>query len=283
MGREGQHLSRTWGLPVGKNKRRPWQAAALAASILSSCFLLTQAKKRVISNIPITLSPLNPVSGQRVVFALGELVRRKSICEWYRGSSDKENKILEYDFGLTQSSFSAIHNTLKGIDSYIKGDAHTGREKVSSNCSLYLDQLLLSDTGTYTVEMKRSGQVKQRGRVFLEVSDVPPDLGAILPDSPKDDGDYDYLPTPSSMLVPALDIQDPSHLKLPLEIIWRIIIGSLAVTTVLEFLLYFLLRSCYWRNRNSNRIISATPGCGMIPSSAKMLNQHGDPAVQSKL
>uniref|UniRef100_A0A670ISY4 Immunoglobulin domain-containing protein n=1 Tax=Podarcis muralis TaxID=64176 RepID=A0A670ISY4_PODMU len=108
-----------------------------AASILSCCFLWTQAQAK--TGIPIKVEPEILQEGQSVTLTPGDIdVTTLRSCKWYRGSSADGNRIFTY--------------FLAPVISQKNGSAFTDRETGRRDCSLRITDLTPSDSGTYTLE-----------------------------------------------------------------------------------------------------------------------------------
>ncbi|XP_054854920.1 carcinoembryonic antigen-related cell adhesion molecule 5-like [Eublepharis macularius] len=148
MGRWAEGPCPAWGSP---GKKSSWQAALLAAFILSSCFLLTQAK-----TISVTLNPLHPLEGQDVTLTPGG-TSNFLLCRWFREGDAEKNRIFTYY---------PVPNPVQQ-----DGPSSTGRETAGSNCSLSIRSLALKDTGNYTV-LKDSPDGPESGSVRIEVLEL---------------------------------------------------------------------------------------------------------------
>nr|XP_056703725.1 carcinoembryonic antigen-related cell adhesion molecule 1-like [Euleptes europaea] len=147
MGRRRAEGPRPAGGSPGR--RRSWHAALLAAAILSSGFLLTQAQ-----DIPVTPNPSWPVEGQDVTLTPGG-VSNFILCSWFRGVNAEANRI----FTCSPSSPDPQN-----------GPGFIGRETAGPNCSLHIRNLMLNDTGIYIVSKFASGGFTT-GQVHIEVSE----------------------------------------------------------------------------------------------------------------
>ncbi|XP_054854791.1 carcinoembryonic antigen-related cell adhesion molecule 16-like [Eublepharis macularius] len=143
--REGARMGPTSGFPA---RRSSWLAALLAASILSSCFLLTQAQ-----DIHVTMEPSQPLEGQDVTLTPGG-PPDFLVCTWYRGEEAGKKRIFTY----IPSPNPMQQN----------GPASTGRETGGPGCSLHIRSLLLNDTGNYIVSKFMTDRT-ERGRAHVEV------------------------------------------------------------------------------------------------------------------
>ncbi|XP_063168410.1 carcinoembryonic antigen-related cell adhesion molecule 3-like [Candoia aspera] len=125
----------------------------LAASILSSCLLLTQAQVTKY-NIPVFMNPSNAIEGQRINLTLGYAPATFFLCNWYRGAESKENLIVTV--------------YLPPLSGNVFGPAYTGREIPDPNCSLLIGNLNYDDSGTYIVT-KDGASVYGRGETSIEI------------------------------------------------------------------------------------------------------------------
>ncbi|XP_062996090.1 carcinoembryonic antigen-related cell adhesion molecule 5-like isoform X2 [Elgaria multicarinata webbii] len=152
--REAPRLCPACGVPVWRGS---WQAALLAASILSSCFLLNQAQSGSSTEISVTWKPLEPIQGQNVTLTPGEGLENIVFCNWYRATTtDLEKRIFVYY--LPPSPLGQIN-----------GAAYTGRETGSPDCSLHIRNLTSADTGNYTVT--KEGAAIMIGHANIVVSE----------------------------------------------------------------------------------------------------------------
>ncbi|XP_044290676.1 carcinoembryonic antigen-related cell adhesion molecule 16-like [Varanus komodoensis] len=152
---------------AGPGWRGAWRPAALlAASILSSCFLLTRAQDGRPQVIPITWSPQYPTAGENVTLTPGGTLEKVVSCSWFRGTvTDVAKRILVYYVPpLTQGQ--------------VNGPSYTGRETVDLECSLHIQNLTLTDSGNYTVS--KEGGVTAIGHVMIKVSDRPGGISNII-------------------------------------------------------------------------------------------------------
>uniref|UniRef100_A0A670ISW7 Immunoglobulin domain-containing protein n=1 Tax=Podarcis muralis TaxID=64176 RepID=A0A670ISW7_PODMU len=106
------------------------------ASILSSCFLLTQAQGK--TEIHITVDPNELREGQSVTLTPGSVdLKPYRGCTWFRGTLENKNRIFTY--------------ARIPFEDRLNGPAFTGRETVDSLCSLRITLLRLNDSGMYTL------------------------------------------------------------------------------------------------------------------------------------
>ncbi|XP_034973288.1 uncharacterized protein LOC118086119 isoform X2 [Zootoca vivipara] len=136
-------------------KKSLWQATLFKASILSSCFLWTQAQAK--TGIPIKVEPEILQEGQSVTLTPGDInVTTLRSCKWYRGSSADENRIFTY--------------FLAPVISQKNESAFTDRETGRRDCSLHITDLTPSDSETYTLEPE--GPLEHRtGAINITVPD----------------------------------------------------------------------------------------------------------------
>ncbi|KAJ6663888.1 hypothetical protein lerEdw1_009969 [Lerista edwardsae] len=128
------------------------------ASILTSCFLPTQAQVGISLQQLVTAEPSKPTEGENVTLTPEKPAAGLQSCLWYRGlAADAENLIFS-----TQ--------VFRGRQT--NGKAYTGRETAGPGCSLHIRNLTLKDSGTYTVTMAALRAVETR-HVSIEVSDLP--------------------------------------------------------------------------------------------------------------
>ncbi|XP_015263420.1 PREDICTED: carcinoembryonic antigen-related cell adhesion molecule 16-like, partial [Gekko japonicus] len=146
MGRQAE--GPPWASP---GRLSSWQAALLAATILSSCFRLTQAQE-----IPVTVEPAKPLEGQDVTLT-PEGKPTFIACDWYRGEQAEPSRIFTY----VPSSPPDQQN----------GPGFTGRETGGPGCSLRIGNLMLNDTGDYIVSKIVTGS-RETGRVPVGVLEL---------------------------------------------------------------------------------------------------------------
>ncbi|XP_063168549.1 carcinoembryonic antigen-related cell adhesion molecule 6-like isoform X2 [Candoia aspera] len=132
-----------------------WPAGLLAASILSSSFLLTQAQQpTTVYNISVFMDPPEALEGQKINLTLTHAPAEFFLCNWYRGTEVKENLIVTiYLPPLTGNTF---------------GSAYTNREIPGFGCSLLITNLHPNDSGNYTVTKDGAG-VHGRGLANIQV------------------------------------------------------------------------------------------------------------------
>ncbi|XP_048357130.1 carcinoembryonic antigen-related cell adhesion molecule 5-like isoform X1 [Sphaerodactylus townsendi] len=126
-----------------------WPAALLAASVLNSCFLLTQAQ-----NISVELDPKWPLKGHTVTLTPAgktEIIT----CTWFRDEQIESKEIFTY---------------VPSISEQQNGPAFTGRETAGPNCSLAIKLLTFEDTGIYIVRKTVRGG-PETGRAHVQVSE----------------------------------------------------------------------------------------------------------------
>ncbi|XP_078236460.1 cell adhesion molecule CEACAM15 isoform X1 [Pogona vitticeps] len=111
-----------------------------AASILSSCFLLSQGQTETIA---VTVEPAMPREGDTVTLKPGTIPENPIICRWFRGEAAEANLVISFFF------FPSPGN--------IKGPAYTGRETVDSSCSLQITDLKSNYSGTYRLSFDGPG------------------------------------------------------------------------------------------------------------------------------
>ncbi|XP_077192801.1 cell adhesion molecule CEACAM6-like [Paroedura picta] len=133
-----------------RGSRSSWQAARLAAAVLSCCFLRTQAR-----DIPVTVNPPQPEEGQEVTLTPGGSTDIFS-CNWFRGEDLPPNRIFVYISSSGQEN----------------GPGYTGRETGGSDCSLHIRSLTLNDTGKYTVLKTTSMGLSEKGSVQIQVLEL---------------------------------------------------------------------------------------------------------------
>ncbi|XP_062995817.1 carcinoembryonic antigen-related cell adhesion molecule 5-like [Elgaria multicarinata webbii] len=136
--------------------KKSWQMLLLAASILSSSFLLTRAHSGSPKEVLVTSKPSIPIEGRDVTLTPGGTLEKVVSCSWYRGKiPDLVKRIFVYflpPIPLGQ----------------INGAAHTGRETGAPDCSLHIRSLTSADSGNYTVT--KDGLVTTIGFANIEVS-----------------------------------------------------------------------------------------------------------------
>nr|XP_028598086.1 carcinoembryonic antigen-related cell adhesion molecule 1 [Podarcis muralis] len=144
-----------WCARASLGKKGSWQATLFKASILSCCFLWTQAQAK--TGIPIKVEPEILQEGQSVTLTPGDIdVTTLRSCKWYRGSSADGNRIFTY--------------FLAPVISQKNGSAFTDRETGRRDCSLRITDLTPSDSGTYTLEPE--GPLEHRiGAINITVPD----------------------------------------------------------------------------------------------------------------
>ncbi|XP_026571109.1 carcinoembryonic antigen-related cell adhesion molecule 2-like [Pseudonaja textilis] len=134
----------------------PWRAVLLAASILSSSFLLAQGQLSTTTfyNISISRNPPEAIEGQTVNLTLEYPTANFALCNWYREIDTKEHLIV------TLYLPPLVGNTT--------GPYYTKREVAGFGCSLLIKNLHLADTGTYVVTMN-GPSVDGKGDIKIQV------------------------------------------------------------------------------------------------------------------
>ncbi|XP_077192802.1 cell adhesion molecule CEACAM16-like [Paroedura picta] len=117
-----------------------WGSLGLAAVILSSCFLLTQARR-----IDVTMDPPEPREGQDVTMTPGGTIDIFSV-NWFRGTDTPHNRIFVYLPATGQEN----------------GPRFTGREKGRTDGSLTIRGLMLNDTGRFRSTSTSKSRSKSR-------------------------------------------------------------------------------------------------------------------------
>uniref|UniRef100_A0A670IUJ9 Ig-like domain-containing protein n=1 Tax=Podarcis muralis TaxID=64176 RepID=A0A670IUJ9_PODMU len=119
-----------------------WKMLPLAASVLSSCFLLTRAQET--TGISIRVVPEVLKEGDSVTLTPEGLdLKNIASCKWYRGAVEERNMIISF----FRPPFSGE----------TKGPAHTGRETVKPDFSLYITDLKPADSGIYSFKPEGPG------------------------------------------------------------------------------------------------------------------------------
>ncbi|XP_077788354.1 cell adhesion molecule CEACAM21-like [Podarcis muralis] len=133
-----------------------WKMLPLAASVLSSCFLLTRAQET--TGISIRVVPEVLKEGDSVTLTPEGLdLKNVGSCKWYRGAVEERNIIISF-FRPPYSG-------------QIGGPAYTGRETVKPDCSLYITDLKPDDSGIYTFKPEGPG-VTNTGDTNITVSEI---------------------------------------------------------------------------------------------------------------
>ncbi|XP_053123614.1 carcinoembryonic antigen-related cell adhesion molecule 5-like [Hemicordylus capensis] len=143
-----------------------WPATLLAASILSSCFLLAPAKESTKKStkkstspdeIPVTWEPAKPEVGGTITLQPKANLKHIYCCKWYRGeaSTKKVYKILEY-YPETKIT--------------VQSSAYSDREAIEGACVLVITDLILRDSGEYIVKLEKPGRLKGLGFAKIKVS-----------------------------------------------------------------------------------------------------------------
>uniref|UniRef100_A0A670ITY3 Ig-like domain-containing protein n=1 Tax=Podarcis muralis TaxID=64176 RepID=A0A670ITY3_PODMU len=136
--------------------RCSWHTAFLAASVLSSCFLLTRAQET--TGISIRVVPEVLKEGDSVTLTPEGLdLKNIASCKWYRGAVEERNMIISF----FRPPFSGE----------TKGPAHTGRETVKPDFSLYITDLKPADSGIYSFKPEGPG-VTITGATNITVSET---------------------------------------------------------------------------------------------------------------
>ncbi|XP_034973416.1 carcinoembryonic antigen-related cell adhesion molecule 16-like [Zootoca vivipara] len=125
------------------------------ASVLSSCFLLTQGQDTIATKISITVEPLNPVAGQDVTLTPEVVLEDVKRYCWYRGVTAESEELIFCIYPF-----------------YELGAAYTGRETTGPGCSLHIRNLVPEDSGIYTVTLDKGGMLSTTGHVDMEVSEI---------------------------------------------------------------------------------------------------------------
>nr|XP_028598084.1 hemicentin-1-like isoform X4 [Podarcis muralis] len=131
-----------------------WKMLPLAASVLSSCFLLTRGQET--TGIRIRVVPEVLKEGESVTLTPEGLdLKNIASCKWYRGAVEERNMIISF----FRPPFSGE----------TKGPAHTGRETVKPDFSLYITDLKPDDSGIYSFKPEGPG-VTSTGATNITVS-----------------------------------------------------------------------------------------------------------------
>uniref|UniRef100_A0A670IVM5 Immunoglobulin domain-containing protein n=1 Tax=Podarcis muralis TaxID=64176 RepID=A0A670IVM5_PODMU len=145
--------------------RCSWHTAFLAASVLSSCFLLTRAQET--TGISIRVVPEVLKEGDSVTLTPEGLdLKNIASCKWYRGAVEERNMIISF----FRPPFSGE----------TKGPAHTGRETVKPDFSLYITDLKPADSGIYSFKPEGPG-VTITGATNITVSESTPPGSGLTP------------------------------------------------------------------------------------------------------
>lgn len=130
---------------------------------------------------PITIvsKPQHPKPGESVTLIVQGPPKTIEVCKWFRQTpSGTVQSILTYFTGVK-----AAPDT---------GPAHSGRETVQRNCSLYITRLTVSDSGNYSLEIEAPPEGRQfdieeeeegqkyKGHVYLRVGHDPCKYACIL-------------------------------------------------------------------------------------------------------
>ncbi|XP_034975890.2 carcinoembryonic antigen-related cell adhesion molecule 16-like [Zootoca vivipara] len=133
-----------------------WQMLLLAASILSSSFLLTRGQERIGKSIRVVPEVLK--EGVRVTLTSEGLdLKKLRSCKWYRGATEERNIIITFFLGPVYGQN--------------PGPAFTNRETVNPDCSLRITDLKLSDSGTYSFKSEGIGVINT-GTTNITVSEI---------------------------------------------------------------------------------------------------------------
>ncbi|XP_028716938.1 carcinoembryonic antigen-related cell adhesion molecule 3-like [Peromyscus leucopus] len=116
----------------------PWQGLLLTASLLTCWYRLTTAQ------VIIASVPLHVVEGESNLFLVHNLPDNLLTISWFKKRANMDHKIATY--------------TLK-YNIALPGPAHSGRETVYANGSLWIQNVTHKDTGIYILQT-RSRQVK---------------------------------------------------------------------------------------------------------------------------
>ncbi|XP_062818421.1 uncharacterized protein LOC134293759 isoform X2 [Anolis carolinensis] len=142
--------------------KSPAPSTLLAAFILSVCFFSTEA---FWDPTDIMVEPSNSMVGGSVLLTPLTLPSFPSTCRWFRGGLDVDNTIVVFFF---YPRLAVMNRT-----------AFTGREIITSNCTLEIIGLSVNDTANYTALIESATGIR-RGTVELLVSAPAPDEPASL-------------------------------------------------------------------------------------------------------
>ncbi|XP_062818422.1 uncharacterized protein LOC134293759 isoform X3 [Anolis carolinensis] len=137
--------------------KSPAPSTLLAAFILSVCFFSTEA---FWDPTDIMVEPSNSMVGGSVLLTPLTLPSFPSTCRWFRGGLDVDNTIVVFFF---YPRLAVMNRT-----------AFTGREIITSNCTLEIIGLSVNDTANYTALIESATGIR-RGTVELLVSAPAPD------------------------------------------------------------------------------------------------------------
>ncbi|XP_061452073.1 carcinoembryonic antigen-related cell adhesion molecule 1-like isoform X2 [Rhineura floridana] len=127
--------------------KEAWSTTLLAASILSSCLLLTYAQGG--TEFLIKVEPEKPKEGQSVTLTPEAVdLTEFASCSWYRGTIEDRKKIFTY--------------YLVPKPGQVNGSAFTGRETGALDCSLRITNLRANDSAIYTLSMEGPTGFKTR-------------------------------------------------------------------------------------------------------------------------
>ncbi|XP_052028118.1 carcinoembryonic antigen-related cell adhesion molecule 3-like isoform X1 [Apodemus sylvaticus] len=122
----------------------PWQGLLLTASLLTCWILPTTAQ------VDIESLPPQVVEGENVLLRVDNLPENLLAFVWYKGVTDMSLGIALYSLAYSVS---------------VTGPAHSGRETLYSNGSLWIQNVTQEDTGFYTLRT-----ISKRGEIVSNTS-----------------------------------------------------------------------------------------------------------------
>lgn len=118
------------------------------ASFLTSWHLTTTAQ------VTIELVPPQVVEGENVIFLVRNLPEKIVGLSWFKEETNMKSKIASYEMAYSRDFL---------------GAAHTGRETVYPNGSLWIQNVTQSDSGVYILRSGNRVRITSSTYIYLHV------------------------------------------------------------------------------------------------------------------
>ncbi|XP_042128586.1 cell adhesion molecule CEACAM3-like isoform X1 [Peromyscus maniculatus bairdii] len=125
-----------------------WQGLLFTASFLTSWHLTTTAQ------VTIELVPPQVVEGENVIFLVRNLPEKIVGLSWFKEETNMKSKIASYEMAYSRDFL---------------GAAHTGRETVYPNGSLWIQNVTQSDSGVYILRSGNRVRITSSTYIYLHV------------------------------------------------------------------------------------------------------------------